>query len=86
MKEGSYSGILSGLMAREIALSQGRPTNKVLVNLVCTVEKHNSQLQNGLSHSVGKNKVIGFSQNLTVYKLSPSLRFGCQFPEVMVKA
>lgn len=80
MKEGSYSGILSGLIAREIALSQGRPTNKALW------KKHNSQLQNGLSHSLGENKVIRFSQNLTLCKLSPSLHFAYQFPEVMVKA
>lgn len=39
MKEGSHSGILSGPIAREITLSQGRPANKVLGNLVCTVEK-----------------------------------------------
>lgn len=59
MKEGSHSGILSGPIAREITLSQGRPANKVLGNLVCTVEKkkkHNSQLQKGLSHSWGKIK------------------------------
>lgn len=75
-KEGFYSAILSGPIARALNSLSGWPYKQGLRNLVCIVEERNSQLWNGsrarsleagvclvlgvLSHSRGKIKLSDF--------------------------